>query len=671
VGGINTSAPTFAPGSTFAGYRIEAEAGRGGMGIVYRATQVALGRPVALKLIAANFAGDRSFRERFKREWETAASIDHPNVIPVYEAGEAEEHLFIAMRYVEGLDLANLLAREPELGPDRAVRIIAQVASALDAAHARGLVHRDVKPANVLIGAEEHVYLTDFGLTKHATSDALTKTGLFVGSVDYAAPEQIRGEAMDARTDVYSLGCVLYQTLTKRIPYDKPADVAKMYAHVSEPPPLVSAARLDGLKAFDGVIAKAMAKEPDDRYQTAGDLARAAQAALTPGSDPSIRTQRKKPRSGRNRIIKGSDPAVAVGGAEVSKRTKLAIGIALPAILVAGLAAAGLAATGVIGGDGTPTAKVAAAPTATATATATAAATTPPPEATPAPTGQPKAIATIKVGKGPDGVAVSGGHVFVANQQAGTLSVIDPEANKVTGDPIDAGARPDGVVAGKGVVWLAGAGTDSVRRFQAAGEIVPTAKVPVGNRPEAISLGKQLVWVANVNDNTVNRIDRATPSVVGSPIGVGSKPSGIFVGRRFVWVANNGDDTVTRIDPSTAEVVGTPIAVGSKPRGVIETENFAWVANSGDGTVTRLDRKTGKVVGTTKVGDNPRQLAFGNGFVWVTNNGDNTVTRLDPSTGKVVGSQIAVGQKPLGIASGAGAVWVANHADHTITRIGF
>ena len=218
VGGINTSAPTFAPGSTFAGYRIEAEAGRGGMGIVYRATQVALGRPVALKLIAADFAGDRSFRERFKREWETAASIDHPNVIPVYEAGEAEEHLFIAMRYVEGLDLANLLAREPEFAPERAVRIIAQVASALDAAHARGLVHRDVKPANVLIGAEEHVYLTDFGLTKHASQDALTKTGLFVGSVDYAAPEQIRGEAMDARTDVYSLGCVLYQALTKRLP---------------------------------------------------------------------------------------------------------------------------------------------------------------------------------------------------------------------------------------------------------------------------------------------------------------------------------------------------------------------------------------------------------------------------------------------------------------------
>ena len=146
MGGISTLAPTFAPGSTFSGYRIEAEAGRGGMGIVYRATQVALGRPVALKLIAANFAGDRSFRERFKREWETAASIDHPNVIPVYEAGEAEGQLFIAMRFVEGIDLANLIARETEFEPERAVRIVAQLASALDAAHARGLIHRTSSP---------------------------------------------------------------------------------------------------------------------------------------------------------------------------------------------------------------------------------------------------------------------------------------------------------------------------------------------------------------------------------------------------------------------------------------------------------------------------------------------------------------------------------------------
>ena len=657
MGGIETSAPTFAPGSTFAGYRIEAVAGRGGMGIVYRATQVALGRPVALKLIAANYAGERSFRERFKREWETAASIDHPNVIPLYEAGAAEEHLFIAMRFVEGVDLAELIAREPEIAPERAVRIIAQVASALDAAHARGLVHRDVKPGNVLIGADDHVYLTDFGLTKNPTTDSgLTGTGMFVGSVDYAAPEQIRGEATDARTDVYALGCVLFQILTRAVPFDRPSDVAKMYAHVSDPPPSLTALRPDAPAAFDALIARAMAKEPTDRYASAGELAREA-TAIIKGSDPSTPkppVEQVKPASS---IVKGSDPSM------LGRRGRVAVGIALPTVLVAGLVAAGLAATGVLGGGGDET-------VAEATPTPPPASTAPP-EATPtAPPGNFRALATIPVGKGPDGVAVSGGRVFVANQQAGTLSVIDAETDEVAGEPIAAGTRPDGIVAGKGVVWLASAGSDAVQRVEAVGEPVPTAKVKVGDRPEAISLGKQLVWVANFNDNTVNRIDRAAPDVVGSPIGVGSKPVGIFVGRRFVWVTNNGEDTVTRIDPSTAQVVGDPISVGSKPRGVIETADAAWIANSGDGTVTRLDRKTGEEIGTTKVGRDPRHLAFGLGFVWVTNNDDNTVTRLDPTTGRVVGSPIPVGGSPLGIAAGAGSIWVANHGDDSITRIG-
>ena len=164
--GIAATAPTFTPGSEFAGYRIDEVAGRGGMGVVFRATQLALGRPVALKLIATAYASDIAFRERFKREWETAAAIDHPNVIPLYEAGEANDHLFIAMRWVEGRDLSYLLHYERQLAADRAVRIISQLAAALDAAHARGLVHRDVKPANVLVAAEDHVYLTDFGLSQ-------------------------------------------------------------------------------------------------------------------------------------------------------------------------------------------------------------------------------------------------------------------------------------------------------------------------------------------------------------------------------------------------------------------------------------------------------------------------------------------------------------------------
>src|SRR3954454_11034943 len=641
-GVIETMAPKLSPGTTFAGYQIEDVAGSGGMGIVYKATQIALGRRVALKLIAADVARDASFRERFKREWLTAASIDHPNVIPLYEAGEADEHLFIAMRYVEGLDLAALISREPSFDPARAVNIVAQIASALDAAHKKGLVHRDVKPANILIaGQDDHVYLTDFGLTKSASSQsALTKTGMFVGPLDYTSPEQIRGEAADARTDVYSLGCVLYQALTALLPYDRDSDVAKMYAHLNEEPPSVIAARPEAPAGLDAVVARAMAKEPADRYQTAGELGRAALAALQ-GELPEAPRESPWPR-----------------------RKKIALAAALPAVLVAGLAAAGLAAAGVCGGGDDPPAQ-AALPTATATAakpTATATATAPP-------AGDPHPVATVKVGKGPEGISVSAGRVFVADGDAGTLSVIDGDPNKVIASA-DAGKTPDGVVAGKGVVWMTDPATNTVQRLEAREQLVPTANIKLGNGPERISLGKQLVWVANRKDGTVNRIDRASPSLVGSPIGVGNLPTGIFVGRRTVWVTNNGDGTVTRIDPSTAQVVGEPIGVGQDPRGVIEDGDSAWVANAGDDTITRIDRKTAKVVGAPiRVGDNPREVAVGLGFVWVANQNDNTVTRIDPATGKVAGAAIPVGNRPSDVAVGGGAVWVANAGDDTVTRI--
>src|ERR671934_63624 len=224
---MNTKSTAELPvGSEFAGYRIEEVAARGGMGVVYRATQLRLGRTVALKLVTPTLARDESFRERFRREWMVAASIDHPNVIPVYEAGEEGDALFIAMRWVEGTDLRELID-SGALDPARAIHLVAQVASALDAAHARDLIHRDVKPANVLVTAEDHVYLTDFGLTKHASSiSGLTRTGQWVGTVDYTAPEQIEGAPVTARTDVYSLGCVLFEALTGQTPYKRENDLA-------------------------------------------------------------------------------------------------------------------------------------------------------------------------------------------------------------------------------------------------------------------------------------------------------------------------------------------------------------------------------------------------------------------------------------------------------------
>ena len=244
------------------GYRIEDVAGRGGWSVVYRALDLASGRTVAVKTIAAEHAGVPELRARFRNERRVAAALDHPNVVPVLASGA--DH--IVMRWVEARPLRELLPVEAP----RAARIVVQVADALDALHAAGFVHRDVKPGNVLVGPGEHAYLTDFGLAKQLDADAgLTGEGRWLGTVDYAAPEQIRGRATDARSDVYSLGATLFHAVTGRIPYPRDDDRAKMTAHLNEPPPAHDS-------PLDPVVRRAMAKEPGERFPSAGELGRTA-----------------------------------------------------------------------------------------------------------------------------------------------------------------------------------------------------------------------------------------------------------------------------------------------------------------------------------------------------------------------------------------------------------
>ncbi len=273
-------------GAVLAGYRVESLLGRGGMSVVYLAEHVRLGRKVALKVLASPLAHDESFRERFTWESQRAAGLDHPNVIPIYDAGEidggdADGLLYIAMRYVDGSDLRSLLKREGRLGVGRTLYMIEQVASALDAAHDRDLIHRDVKPSNILIAEpSEHVYLTDFGVAKQTTAPDLTRTGIFIGTIEYAAPEQIEGLTLDRRADVYALGCVLYECLAGRPPFEREAEVAVMHAHLTSPPPRLTDARPDLPKDLDRVIARAMAKSRDERFGTTPELIDAVHAVL-------------------------------------------------------------------------------------------------------------------------------------------------------------------------------------------------------------------------------------------------------------------------------------------------------------------------------------------------------------------------------------------------------
>src|ERR1700729_1333304 len=271
-----------APGSRVAGYLLESQIGAGGMAVVFRARDERLSRMVALKVLAPGLAADEAFRKRFIRESRAAAAVDDPHIIPVYAAGESEGVLFIAMRLVRGGDVLSLIDRTGPLPPGRAAEIISQVASALDAAHTRGLVHRDVKPANMLLEASQaadrpdHVYLSDFGLTKASLAmSGLTTTGQFLGTLDYIAPEQIESRPVDGRTDQYSLACAAFELLCGEAPFRRSDSVSVMYAQLNEPPPLARARRPDLPAGIDEVMGRALAKNPADRYDSCREFAAA------------------------------------------------------------------------------------------------------------------------------------------------------------------------------------------------------------------------------------------------------------------------------------------------------------------------------------------------------------------------------------------------------------
>jgi serine/threonine-protein kinase len=264
-------------GTELAGHRILAVIGRGEMAVVYLAEHLRLGRRVALKVLDPEMAEDEAFRERFIRESRIAAGLDHPNVVTLYDAGEVDGVLYLSMRHV-GTDLERLLRSETRLDPERAMSIVSQCAAALDAAHAEGLVHRDVKPADILLESQsdggDRVFLSDFGISKQlAASTRLTRTGSLMGTVDYVAPEQIRGEDVDERADVYSLGCVLYRCLTGSVPFPRNSEITTIYAHLNDPAPRPSEHREDLPPGFDEVIERALAKSSDERFPTCGALA--------------------------------------------------------------------------------------------------------------------------------------------------------------------------------------------------------------------------------------------------------------------------------------------------------------------------------------------------------------------------------------------------------------
>jgi YVTN family beta-propeller protein len=676
-----------ATGRIFAGHRIEGIAGRGGMGVVYKATHLALDHLVALKVISPALANDERFRRRFGEESRIAVSIRHPNVVPIHNAGEEDGLLYVTMDLIDGTDLRGDLNREGTLEPRRAARIISEVASALDAAHGRGLVHRDIKPGNILIegsGENERVFLTDFGLARQVDANTgVTATGAFVGTLDYVAPEQIRGERVDARADVYALGCVLFELLTGNAPFAARDDkVAKMYAHLEEDPPSLRVLRPDLPGGLDLVIKRALAKDPAERFPSAGDFARAVDAAVegeatveaersvgvgaaAPGPPEATTTaERERVPAAPEPTVAGStvaEPTVADEPAStptpssqadtsISRRSLLAFGAVGAAALVV---VAIIATSGGGGGDtdGGSTASTSATKTTTGTETTAIA-----PTATVDDPSVPVGTLPVNPFHGEKGL-------WVNNRKSGTVSFVDGDPAKQL-EQFDAGSFPEAVVEAFGSLWVSQGRGNSVLRLDPETGAVQ-GEITTGAQPGGMAVGDGSVWAANFGGDTIARIDPDTGAV--RHIEVGDAPYGIALdGTSVIWVSNRESDTVTPITASQNRP-GPSIPVGDNPKGIaVDDDGKVWVANSSGDTVSVV--QNGKEQNTVTVGSEPRGVVFAFGSIWVSVAGTNQAVRIDPTNETIV-QKLTVGQVPEGITAGPKSVWVANGATNDLTRI--
>jgi Protein kinase domain len=606
-------------GSEFIGYRIEDTVGRGGMGVVYRAYDLRLKRTVALKLVTPELALDDRFRERFERETELAMALEHPNVVPIHDAGDVDGRLYLAMRFVAGSDLRELLRTEGALDPERALAICRQVAAALDAAHARGLVHGDVKPSNVLLDEDEHVYLADFGLTRRLDEQA---DGRLAGSPAYLAPEQLEGKPVDDRSDIYALACVLFECLTGAPPFGGDSRLEVAWAHLEEEPPAPSKLRSALPGALDAVIVRALAKEPEERYPRAAELVAAAERTF------GIR---------RTSLI-GKRVLIVVAGVVLALVAALAVVLAVRG---SGRSAAPLLASGDMLAQIDPRTN--------------------------------NVERLIDVPGDPVALASRGERVWVYSRYANVVSQVDGRTGRVVhsthvaAQPVDlrpaagpvlavdahgawiVGAdqrgqslltlvppgggrrdyrlsvRPEGVAAGFGAVWIVGrkATSDELIRLDPAhGTSTVEARFSASAGVDSIIVAFRDLWLVSSSTATVYRVDPRLGSVDHLDLGrKAGRPSALF-GNIWVGLSDRGGD-IAIVDPHLLEVDNLGCCPGSLAASVAAFDSV-WSYHVTDGTVERWDPSTKNLLHVTHVTDPPywdgscmTSIAGGAGAVWV------------------------------------------------------
>lgn len=603
-------------GSQFGHYVLKHELGSGGFGAVYEAVDTNKRRTVALKLLPRSYSANPDFRSRLFREASTAGRLNEPHVVPVHDYGEVDGQLFIDMRLISGRDLRSVLSEQGPLGSERAVSIVGQIASALDAAHAESIVHRDVKPANILLTAEDFACLVDFGLANAASDAKLTSAGVAVGTFAYMAPERFGPVEIDHRADIYSLTCVLYECLTGVAPYEA-ADMATLIAaHLTTPVPHPSSVSCDVPAVFDEIIARGMAKEPRDRYASAGELADAAREALAAATG--------QPHSGPLGVRRAALKAGAVGGASSGvARGPLRRWLVLSAGAVLAVAATVAVAIRIGPGQHTPM------------------------SAEPAPV-QPaiaRIVASIPVGKRPEALTVDpeSHTVWTANYGDGTVSVIDTEHRAVVATiRVGNGAVGVAVDPHSHTAYVSNHRHDTVSVIDTERRVV-VATVGVGTNPWGVAVDSfsGAAYVANMWDYSVSVIDPETHQVVAT-IPVGKNPYGVAVDptTHTAYVANSSDSTLSAIDTQSRTVTAT-IPVGNDPRGVaVDTRaHIAWVTNEAEGMVSVLNLDNLHVVATIHTGNSPYGVTIDPDARTVyTGNHDSAVSVIDTDSKSVRGT---------------------------------
>jgi hypothetical protein len=597
-------------GQRLGGYRLDAVAGRGGMGVVYRATQLELDRVVAVKVISPDLAADPVFRERFKREARMLAAVDHPHVIPIHEAGEIDGTLFMSMRWIDGRDLAREIRDANGLDPSRALVILEQIAGGLDAAHEHGLVHRDLKPANVLLEARaggEHAYLTDFGAGRQleVPSD-MTATGAWLGTLDYIAPEVLDGAPAAPRSDLYALGCMLFEALAGAPPFHRDTPLATMAAHRRDPPPSLHSRRPALSPSLDAVLARALAKDPAQRYPSARRLVEAASDALS--------AARGQATVASEQPAGPVPPPATLRGAGSAPRRWLAM-----AVVIIILAVAGVIVLSPFGGEA--------------------------PRSSPQPDSAAAEVRITRVPLGERAIAafVASGdrRTYVLDLRGNAVVAVDNVSRRVSAR-IALPAQPRSLVLDRDRerLWV-GLRDRRLVAISLRDDRVSGRPLKVSVAPEELAMLGRVLIVANKNPLKLVRIDPERRRQIGAVVAPGGAATGMLTYGGSVLVTTFLPPTLERYDADLRRVASHRLDVSMASDLAVDPSGLVWIPAPDERTVIRVDPATGELRGAPiPVGRDPFDVAFDSSSAWVTNKGDHTITRIDLETGRRLGTPI-------------------------------